>query len=103
VELSVIDRLALVTPPSSCRQQSACDVQPVLVAYDSSGNVINKLGSNDQPWQITATVISPAGVGVVGGIANYSNGQSQYSAFGVTSTGTVQVQFSLVSPSGVAA
>lgn len=103
IALGVISRLVLETPPSSCRQQSACDIQPVLVAYDSTGNRIDKLGSNDQPWQITATVISPSGVGVIGGIANYVNGQSQYSSFGVTTTGSVQVQFSLISPYGVAA
>jgi hypothetical protein len=103
VALSVIDRLVLITPPSSCRLQSPCDVQPVLVAYDGSGNVIDKLGSNDQPWQVVATVISPAGVSVIGAIANYSQRQTQYTAFGLTSTGSVIVQFSFISPYGVVA
>lgn len=103
VDLSVIDRLVLVTPPSSCRLQSACDIQPVLVAYDTSGNIIQKLGSNDQPWQVVATVISPVGVQVIGAIANYTNGKTQYTLFGLTSTGSVQVNFSFISPYGVAA
>ncbi len=102
-DIFVISRLVLVTSPSSCRLQSPCDVQPVLVAYNSSGYVINKLGSNDQPWQVVATVISPAGVSVIGAIANYSQGQTQYTDFGLTSTGTVQVQFSFISPYGVVA
>ena len=103
VALSVINRLVLVTPASSCRLQSPCDVQPVLVAYDANGNVINKLGSNDQPWQVVASVISPPGVFVIGGIANYSQGQTQFTDFGLTATGPVQVQYSFISPSGVVA
>ncbi len=103
VALNTINRLVLITPPSSCRLQSPCDVQPVLIAYDANGNVINKLGSNDQPWQVVATVISPIGVNVIGAIANYSQGQTQYTSFGVTSTGSVQVQFSFISPYGVVA
>lgn len=103
VALSVIERLELKFPPSSCRLQSPCDVQPVLVAYDPSGNIIDKLGSNDQPWQVVGTVISPSGVTAFGAIANYTNGQTQYTSFGLTSTGSVQVKFSFVSPYGVVA
>ena len=103
VQLSVIDRLVLVIPPSSCRLQSPCDVQPILVAYDTSGNIIKKLGSNDQPWQVVATVISPNGVNAIGAITNYTNGQTQYTSFGLTSTGSVQVNFSFISPYGVVA
>ncbi len=101
VSLNVISRVALITPPSSCRLQSACDAQPVLVAYDASGNVINKLGSNDQPWQVRASVVTPSGVSVIGAIANYSNGQTQYGKFGLTATGSAQVKFEFIQPSGV--
>lgn len=101
VTLGVIDRLVLVTPPSSCRLQSACDVQPVLVAYDTSGNVMNKLGSNDQPWLVTATVISPTGVTAIGAIANYTNGQTQYTSFGLPVLGPVQVRFQFITPTGL--
>ena len=101
VSLDVISRLELTTPPSSCRLHSPCDVQPVLVAYDASGNVIDKLGSNDQPWQVVGIVISPVGVTAIGAIASYSGGQTQYTSFGLTSTGPVQVQFSFISPHGV--
>ncbi len=103
VALSVISQLVLITPPSGCRAQCACDVQPVLVAYNTTGYVIDKLGSNDQPWQVVATVISPAGVSVIGAIANYSQGQTNYTAFGVTANVTVIIQFSFISPYGVVA
>ena len=73
----------------------------MIVAYDASGNVIQKLGSNNQPWQVIATVISPSGVTTVGGIANYTNGQTQYTSFGLTATGSVQVQFAFITPYGV--
>ena len=101
VFLSVISRVALSTPPSSCRLQSACDVQPVLVAYDSSGNVIDKLGSNDQPWQIVASIVGQSSINVIGAIANYSNGQSQYTTFGLTAMGSYQVQFTFITPYNV--
>jgi hypothetical protein len=101
VSVAIISRLVLVTPPSGCRLQSACDVQPVLVAYDTSGNVIQKLGSNDQPWLVVATIVSPLGAGVIGAIANYTNGQTQFTTFGFTVTGSVQVNFSLILPYGV--
>ena len=103
VALSVIERLVLKIPPSSCRLQSPCDIQPVLVAYDTSGNIIDKLGSNDQPWQVVGTVISPVGVTANGAIANYANGQTQYTSFGLTATGSVQIKFSFISPYGVVA
>ena len=101
VSLSIISRLELVTPPSSCRLQSACDIQPVLVAYDNNNNIIDKLGSNDQPWQVVASVVGQPSVNVIGAIANYSNGQSQYSTFGVTATGSYKIQFTFITPYNV--
>ncbi|XP_052700396.1 uncharacterized protein LOC128177638 [Crassostrea angulata] len=35
--------------------------QPKLQIYDSSGNVIDKLGTNTNPWQITASIVSGTG------------------------------------------
>ncbi len=102
ISLSVISRIALIVPPSSCRFQCACDVQPVLVAFDASGNVISTLGSNDQPWQILASIVgSSAGAGVIGSIANYTNGEAQFKVFGITATGTYQIQFAFITPYGV--
>jgi hypothetical protein len=101
VSLGVIDRIALITPPSSCREQSPCSVQPVLVAYDSSGNIIDKLGSNDQPWQIIATVVNQSNVTLIGDIANYTNGQTQFTTFGFPYMGEYQVEFSFIPPDNV--
>ncbi|CAF2963963.1 unnamed protein product [Rotaria sp. Silwood2] len=101
VSLNVLYRLVLVTPPSSCCAQCACHVQPVLVAYDSSGNIIDKLGSNDEPWQVVASVVGSSGVSTIGAIANYTNGQTQYTLFGVTATGSYQIQFAFLTPRGI--
>ncbi|CAF1318068.1 unnamed protein product [Rotaria magnacalcarata] len=101
VTLGVISRLALVIPPASCRLQSRCDTQLVLKAYDASGNVIKKLGSDDQPWQVVGTVLGSVNASISGAIANYSCGQTQYSMFGITATGSYQIQFSFITPSGV--
>ncbi|CAF3684556.1 unnamed protein product [Rotaria socialis] len=101
VTLGVISRLVLVTPPASCRSQCRCDTQPVLKAYDASGNAILKLGSDNQPWQVVGTVLGSANVSVYGAIANYSDEQTQYSMFGVTATGSYQIQFSFITPSDV--
>ncbi len=101
VSLSVIAQIVLVTEPGSCREQSPCGTQPVLVAYDSSGNVIQTLGSNDQPWQIVASVVGQPNVVVIGGTANYANGQTQFTLFGLPSMGTYQIQFSFIQPYGV--
>ena len=101
VPLSIISRVALVTSPSSCREQSACNVQPVLVAYDVSGNVIQKLGSNDQPWQVVASVVGQPSIILLGATANYSDGRTQYSTFGVPVQGSYQIAFRFVAPNGV--
>jgi hypothetical protein len=99
--LSVISRIALVTPPDSCREQSPCTTQPVLVAYDSAGNVIQKLGSIQYPWQVVASIVGQPSVTVPGGIANYTNGQTQYTNFSLPYIGTYQVEFTFVQPNGV--
>jgi len=102
VTLAVISRVALIVPPSDCRVQSACTNQPVLVAYDASGNVIFKLGSNDYPWQVIASVVgAPSGVGCIGNIANYTGGAASFASLGITATGTYQIQFNFVTPNGV--
>ncbi|CAF4012065.1 unnamed protein product [Rotaria sp. Silwood2] len=101
VELSIINRLLLVSPPRDCRQQSPCTFQPVLVAYDVAGNVIQKLGSNERPWQVKATVVGRPNLILPGGIANYSDGQTQYILFSLPDIGTQQVQFTLIQPDGV--
>lgn len=95
-DLKVISRISLVTEPSSCREQSPCTQQPVIVAYDSAGKIIPKLGSINQPWKIVASLVGQPGAFVPGAVANYSNNQSQYSLFGFPSIGTYQVQFTLV-------
>ena len=100
VELKVIDRVALTFPPSSCREQSPCDVQPVLVAYDALGDVIQKLGSNDQPWQVIGSVIGQPNI-TIGSTTNYTSGQTQFNQFGVSQLGSYQFEFRFVSPSGV--
>ncbi|CAF3925163.1 unnamed protein product [Rotaria sp. Silwood2] len=97
-ELKVINRIELVTQPSSCREQSPCTIQPVIVAYDSNGNIIQKLGSIQHPWQVIASLVGQPNAFVPGSIANYSNGQTQYSLFGLASVGTYQVQFMFISP-----
>jgi len=99
--LGVVSRIALVTPPNSCREQSPCTTQPVIVAYDDNGNVIQKLGSNDYPWQLIATIVGQPNATVPGGVANYSDGQSQYSFFGFPNIGSFQMKFSLVPPIGI--
>ncbi|CAF3091006.1 unnamed protein product [Rotaria socialis] len=99
--LSVIARIALVTPPASCREQSPCTTQPVLVAYDSAGNVIQNLGSIQYPWQVVASIVGQPNVTVPGAIANYTNGQTQYSNFGLPYIGTYQVIFTFIQPNGV--
>lgn len=98
---SVISQIALIIPPGLCREQSPCEIQPVIVAYDSDGNVIQSLGSNSQPWQIVATVVGQPNVNLLGAIANYSNGQTQYTTFGFPYVGTYQVQFAFIQPNGV--
>jgi hypothetical protein len=101
VPLSVISRVELVTPPSACRQQSACDVQPVLVAYDAFGKVIQKLGSIDRPWQVVASVVGQPSIAVIGAITNYDSGKTQYDRFGVTVLGSYQFEFRFIAPNGV--
>ena len=101
VGLSVIHQLVLVTPPSSCRQHSPCTIQPVLIAYDKQGNVIQKLGSNDRPWQVKASLVSRPNFVLQGSIADYITGQTQYSLLSLPDNGTHQVEFTVIPPIGV--
>jgi hypothetical protein len=101
VTLSLMNRTELLVSPADCREQSPCTIQPVLVAYDSQGNVIQKLGSNDQPWQVIATIIDQPNVILPGAIANYSDSQTQYILFGLPSIGSYQIQFTFIQPNGV--
>ncbi|CAF3365916.1 unnamed protein product [Rotaria sp. Silwood1] len=99
--LGIINRTLLLIPPTSCRQQSPCTIQPVIVAYDAEGNVIQKLGTNDQPWQVQGTVIGQSSQILYGGIANYSNGQAQFQSFSLPNLGSYQVQFTFIQPNGI--
>lgn len=101
VPLSVINRTRLYIPPAQCRQQSPCTIQPVLVAYDANGTVIQKLGSRNRPWQVIATVINESNIVIQGAIANYSDGQTQYTMFGLPDIRSYQIQFTFIQPDGV--
>jgi hypothetical protein len=101
VNLSVINRTELRTSPAECREQSPCTIQPVLIAYDADGNIIQKLGSKDRPWQVNATVINQPNIILSGGIANYSDGQTQYTLFSLPDMGSYQIQFTFIQPDGV--
>ena len=101
VSLSIINRTRLVVPPAQCRQQSPCTIQPVLVAYDANGTVIQKLGSRDRPWQVKATVLNPPNATIIGDIANYSDGQTQFTIFGLPNMRSYQIQFTFLQPDGV--
>lgn len=101
ISLSVISRLVLVNPQGSCRLHTPCDTQPKLVAYDASGNVIDKLGSKEQPWQVIASVVGQSGVNLIGPIANYTGGQTQYTNFGISATGSYRIEYRFLTPNGV--
>lgn len=101
VSLSIIHRIKLVTSPSSCREQSPCLVQPKLVAYDENGAIIDKLGSYNQPWQVQASVVGNPNVTLINPITNYSNGQTQYTAFGLPDLGNYQIQFAFIQPNNI--
>ncbi|CAF1656840.1 unnamed protein product, partial [Adineta ricciae] len=100
INLRIINRTKLWTVPDQCRQQSPCTIQPIIIAYDSDGNVIEKLGSNDHPWQVKATIVNQPNVTLPGAIANYTNGQTQYTLFGLPNIGTFEVQFAFIKPDG---
>nr|ACD54600.1 fibrocystin-like protein [Adineta vaga] len=99
--LSIINRTKLKIVPDQCRQQSPCTIQPVLFASDSEDNIIQKLGSNDRPWQVKATIVNQPNVILPGAIANYTEGQTQYSLFGLPDIGVFEVQFTFIQPDGV--
>ncbi|CAF4366562.1 unnamed protein product [Rotaria socialis] len=99
--LGIINRTVLLIAPANCREQSPCTTQPILVAYDSAGNIIQKLGSNDHPWQVQATVIGQSSQVLYGAIANYSNGQVQFNSFSLPGIGTYQIKFTFISPMDV--
>lgn len=101
VSLSIIHRIELVTSPNACREQSPCSIQPKLVAYDINGLIIDKLGSTNQPWQVQANVIGNPNITLINPIANYSNGQTQYTAFGLPNLGNYQIQFAFIQPNNV--
>lgn len=100
-DLNVINRTELIVSPDYCREQSPCSTQPLLVAYDSEGQVIQKLGSGDRPWQVKASVVGRPNLVLPGGIANYSNGQTQFTLFGLPSIGSYQIQFTFIQPDGI--
>ena len=99
--LSIINRTELRVAPSGCRQQSPCTVQPVLVAFDAQGKIIDKLGSNDKPWQVRAILVNRTNFNPPSFTANYSNGQTQFTSFGLPDVGVYQVQFTFITPDGV--
>jgi hypothetical protein len=102
VSLDVISEIVLTVPPSSCTYLCPCHVQPIIVAYDVFGNVIQKLGSADEPWLVVASLVgSPSGVNVIGAITNYTNGAAQFTVLGITAAGSYQIQFTFISPYGV--
>lgn len=96
--LSLIDHIELVRSADSCREESPCEIQPKIVVYDSNGKIIDKLGSSERPWQIRATIVNQTNGFVIGDVANYSDGQTQFHLFGFSSIGVYRVQFELVLP-----
>ena len=99
--LQMISRIALVTPPDGCREYTPCAIQPVIVAYDPSNNVIDKLGSNERPWQIKATLVNQSNVVLSDGIANYVDGQTRFTQLSLTGLGSYQIRFSFIQPDGM--
>ncbi|CAF0853204.1 unnamed protein product [Didymodactylos carnosus] len=99
--LGIINRLVLVTPPANCREQCPCNQQPVLVAYDRLGNIIQTLGSKEQPWQVNASVVGQPNINLIGATASYQNGQTQFSTFGLPYQGSYAIQFTFIQPNGV--
>lgn len=98
--ISIVHRLQLLNSPSGCRENSPCAVQPVLIAYDRDGYVIQRLGSLERPWQIQATLMNQSNITIYGAIANYTNGQSQFNMLGLSSTGYYQLKFNFIQPDG---
>lgn len=100
-ELHIIDHLLLVRPPSDCREYTPCAVQPIIVAYDASNNIIDKLGSNDRPWQIKATLVSQPNTALSGGVADYVDGQTRFTQLSLAGLGSYQIQLTFVRQDGM--
>ncbi|UJR08495.1 hypothetical protein I4U23_012761 [Adineta vaga] len=101
VSLSIINRTELRIAPDDCREQSPCAIQPVLVAYDAEGNIIEKLGSIERPWQVKASIVNRPNLVLMGNVANYSDGQTQFRFLGLPSMGSFEILFTFVRPDGV--
>jgi hypothetical protein len=99
--LQQINRTELRTSPAQCRELSPCTIQPVLIAFDSQNQVIDKLGSNDQPWRVKVSVVNQPNLILQGGIAPYFNGQTQFTDFALPNIGSFELQFTFIQPDGV--
>lgn len=98
---SIINRTELRIPPSGCREQSPCEIQPVIIAYDSFDNVIEKLGARDRPWQIKATLINDTTAVLFGDTVDYVDGKAQFTQLTLSDIRSYKIQFTLIRPDGV--
>ena len=98
MNLRVFDHFELVTPPSECREQTPCAIQPVLVAYDPDGNLIENLGSKDRPWQVEAIILNQSNPVLPAIVTAYFGNQTQFTNFYFPNIGSFQVEFRLLKP-----
>jgi hypothetical protein len=99
--LQQINRTELRTAPGECREQSPCTIQPALIAFDAQNQIIDKLGSNDQPWRVKISIVNQPAVILQGGTAPYLNGQTRFTQFALPNIDSFELQFTFIQPDGV--
>ncbi|XP_062574409.1 fibrocystin-L-like [Saccostrea cucullata] len=91
-ELAQPSLMRLFTPVIPIHEGAAFSSQPKLQVYDANGNVVSKLGTNVNPWEITATLRNgtgdPAAQLLGTRTAKYSNGWANFTDLAISHMGT---------------
>ncbi|XP_061168814.1 fibrocystin-L-like [Saccostrea echinata] len=91
-ELVQPNLMRLYTPVIPIHEGAPFSSQPKLQVYDANGNVVNKLGTNVNPWEITATLRNgtgdPAAQLLGERTAKYNNGWANFTDLAISHMGS---------------
>ncbi|CAF0939901.1 unnamed protein product, partial [Brachionus calyciflorus] len=105
-EIRKLDQIKVIREASGCREQSPCQVQPIIVLLDDNNQTVTGLESLTNAWTIKATLLSStnpnAEIIFEKEVSLQNDGFFQFKNLGISEiTETFNIQYELVPPTGM--
>ncbi|CAF0756351.1 unnamed protein product [Brachionus calyciflorus] len=105
-EIRKLDKIQIIREASNCREQSPCQIQPIVLLLDDKNQPVIGLESSSNPWIIKATLVFKTNqnseIIFESEVALQNDGFVQFKNLGISDiTSSFIIKYELIPPTGI--